>query len=80
MLVAQLQKPHTLRTLRLLPHGIHTGQLEALHNLILMYAPKKTDFDPPGYEARVKLAILDHNENVRRDLKIGRNLSNQTLT
>lgn len=66
-----LNKPATTRNLRLLAHGIHTSQLENLHSLILKYAPKRLDFDPPAYDGRVRLAILDHNENVARKAQIG---------
>ena len=55
-----------LQTLRLLNHGMHTGALENLHSLILAYAPKRLDFDPPGYAARVQLAIIDHNRYTAR--------------
>jgi hypothetical protein len=50
----------------MLNHGMHTGSLENLHSLILAYAPKRLDFDPPGYLSRVQLAIIDHNRNVGR--------------
>lgn len=50
----------------MLNHGLHTGSLENLHSLILVYAPKRLDFDPDGYNARVKLAIIDHNYNTGR--------------
>ena len=58
-------------TLRMLSHGQHTGALENLHSLILAYAPKRLDFDPPGYQARVKLAIIEHNSNTGRALQTG---------
>ena len=51
----------------MLNHGQHTGRLENLHSLILAYAPKRLDFDPPYYHARVQLAIIEHNWNVQRD-------------
>lgn len=56
-----------LKTLRLLNHGQHTGNLENLHSIILAYAPKRLNFDPTGYDIRVKLAVIDHNSNVMRD-------------
>lgn len=64
LLVKHLQS--RLRTLRMLNHGMHTGRLENLHSLILTYAPKRLDFEPPGYRARVLLAVIEHNCNVRR--------------
>lgn len=75
VLLNALNKPKTLQSLRLLNHGLHTGTLENLHSLILVYAPKRLDFDPPGYQARVKLAILDHNHNVSRGSKKGEKAS-----
>lgn len=66
-----LGAPRNLKTLRLLNHGQHTGALENLHSLILAYAPKRTDFDPPSYRARVKLAVIDHNCNVGRQILTG---------
>ena len=55
----------------MLNHGMHTGSLESLHALILAYAPKLLDFDPPGYQARVQVAIMDHNHNYQRKLRLG---------
>ena len=65
-LVKVLEQPYTIRTLKLLNHGMHTGKLENLHSLLISYAPKRIDFDPPSYQARVKLAIVDHNRNAAR--------------
>ena len=67
VLQEMLDKPKVLSTLRMLNHGLHTGALENLNSLILVYAPKRLDFDPPGYNARVQLAIIDHNRNVGRE-------------
>lgn len=66
-----LGQPRMLNTLRMLNHGQHTGSLENLHSLILAYAPKRIDFDPSSYRTRVKLAVIDHNTNVQRDILTG---------
>lgn len=66
-----VNNPANLKTLRMLNHGMHTGTLENVHSLILAYAPKRLDFDPPGYNARVKLAVIDHNRNVGRGVLKG---------
>ena len=44
----------------------HTGSLEVYHSLINSYASKRQEFDINVMDARVKLAILDHNHNVNR--------------
>ena len=44
----------------------HTGNLEVFHSVLLSYAPKRLEFDNRYMSARVKLAILDYNENVGR--------------
>lgn len=67
-----LSQTHLMKSLRLLNHGQHTGTLESLHSLILAYAPKRLDFDPASYAARVQLALLDHNENVGREIQTGK--------
>lgn len=67
-----LAEPRTLQTLRMLNHGQHTGSLENLHSLILSYAPKRLDFDPPSYRMRVQLAVIDHNSNVGRQKETGK--------
>ena len=58
---------------------MHTGSLESLHALILAYAPKLLDFDPPGYQARVQVAIMDHNHNYQRKLRLGEYSFESTL-
>ena len=73
VLTNALESPRLLKTLRLLNHGQHTGALENLHSLILAYAPKRTDFDPPSYRMRIKLAVIDHNRNVGRQILTGSN-------
>ena len=44
----------------------HTGNLEVFHSLINSYAPKRQEFELNVMDARVKLAVLDHNNNVGR--------------
>lgn len=72
VLVKILSDDKRLKTLRLLNHGQHTGKLETLHSLILCYAPKRLDFDPVGYDIRVKLAVIDHNYNATRSIATGK--------
>ena len=51
--------------------GQHTGELESLHNLLLSYASKRIDYEPDSYNARIQLALEDHNENCKRKPKLG---------
>ena len=41
----------------------HTGSLEVFHSLLLKYCPKRQHFSYVGMQARIELAILDHNYN-----------------
>ena len=66
-----LTDPTNTNTVKMLSHGMHTGTLESMHSLILAYAPKRLDFDVEGYNARVKLAIIDHNRNRGRGVEKG---------
>ncbi|XP_044134814.1 uncharacterized protein LOC122927225 [Bufo gargarizans] len=52
--------PHLIR-------NCHTGPLEAFHSLVLKYRTKRIHFGIDGMEARTKLAILAHNNNIGRD-------------
>ena len=52
-------------------HGQHTGIIEVFHSLILAYAPKRINYEPDTYTARIRLAVQDHNENVQRPVKRG---------
>lgn len=74
VLIDYLSSNHFLNQIAQAAHGSHTGSLESLHSMMLAYAPKRLDFDPRSYEGRIKLAIMDHNENVQRALKLGKNL------
>ena len=49
-----------------LTKSYHTGSLEVFHSLINCYAPKRQEFELNVMAARVKLAIIDHNNNVNR--------------
>lgn len=71
VLVEYLKSDGFLAQLRQTAYGTHTGSLENLHSLILAYCSKRIDFDPASYKGRVSLAILDHNENIGRPLKLG---------
>ncbi|CAH1276889.1 Hypp9417 [Branchiostoma lanceolatum] len=42
------------------------GELEAFHNMLLKFAPKRQHFSYLGMRARLQLAALDHNSNVFR--------------
>ena len=66
VLVEHLHSKNFLSQLEQAVHGQHTGSLEVLHSLLLTYASKRVDYDPPSYEGRMQLAILDHNENCQR--------------
>ena len=35
------------------------------------YAPKRLNFDMPSFQARVRLAVIDHNENTGRPVLLG---------
>jgi len=69
VLVEYLSSKNFLSQLRQAAHGTHTGTLENLHSVMLVYASKRIDFDPASYNGRMCLAIMDHNENVGRPEK-----------
>lgn len=71
VLVDHVQTPQFLSQLELAAHGTHTGRLEVLHSMFLTYASKRIDFDPPSYQGRIQLGILDHNENCTRPVQTG---------
>ena len=71
VLVEHLHSETFLRQLRLAAHGLHTGQLEVLHSMLLTYVSKRIDYDPAAYRGRIQLAILDHNENCERGVIMG---------
>ena len=49
-----------------LVNPLHTGSLEVFHSLINSYASKRNHFELNVMDARIKLAILDHNCNISR--------------
>ena len=44
----------------------HTGSLEVSHFRLLKYCPKRQHFSYVRMQARIELAILDHNYNTER--------------
>ena len=56
----------TLKDLVQLAEPYHTGSLEVFHSLLNSYAPKRQEFELNVMNARIQLAILDHNNNVNR--------------
>ncbi|KAJ8048680.1 hypothetical protein HOLleu_01088 [Holothuria leucospilota] len=55
-----------LKDLDQLVYSCHTGALEVFHNSLLKYCPKRLEFTNPHMEARMRLAVLDHNMNLNR--------------
>ena len=55
-----------LRDIKMLTGFHHTGALEVFHSLLLKYCPKRQHFSYIGMQARIELAILDHNYNTDR--------------
>ena len=72
VLCEHIRSENFLSQLRLAAHGQHTGKLEVLHSMMLAYAPKRIDFEPSAYNGRIKISVLDHNENVQRPIKTGK--------
>ncbi|KAL7372004.1 hypothetical protein ABVT39_008332 [Epinephelus coioides] len=56
-----------LKKLEKVTEGIHTGTLESLHSLYTKYATKRKKFLRESFEARLRVAALDHNHNVIRE-------------
>ena len=56
-----------LKKLERVTEGIHTGKLECLHSLYTKYATKRKKFMRESFEARLRVAALDHNHNVMRE-------------
>ena len=61
-----ITNPRDLKDMEHLADPYHTGEIEVFHSLITCYAPKRQEFELNVMDARVKLAILDHNNNVKR--------------
>ena len=55
-----------LRDMKKLTGYHHTGSLEVFDSLLLKYCPKRQHFSYVGMQARIELAILDHNYNTQR--------------
>ena len=55
-----------LKDMEHLTKPYHTGSLEVFHSLINSYATKRQEFELNVMDARVKLAVIDHNNNVYR--------------
>ena len=58
--------PRDLKDMEHMAEPFHTGDIEVFHSLLKCYAPKLQEFELNVMDARVKLAILDHNNNVGR--------------
>ncbi len=58
--------PTLLRDIRQISLFCHTGRLESYHSNLLVYCPKRQEFDFACMQARTELAILHHNANVGR--------------
>ena len=56
-----------LKDMEQLTNPLHTGSLEVFHSLINCYAPKRLGFELNVQDARVKLAIINHNNNVGKE-------------
>ena len=61
-------KDSLLRDMKKLSGFHHTGSLEVFHSLLLKYCPKRQHFSYVGMQAdaRIELAILDHNYNTQQ--------------
>ena len=59
-------KKNLLWDIKMLTSFQHTGALEVLHSLLLEYCPIRQHFSYKGVQARIELAILDHNYNTKR--------------
>ena len=55
-----------LRDIKKLTRFHHTGSLEVFYSSLLKYCPKRQHFSYLGMQARLELAILDHNYNTDR--------------
>ena len=55
-----------LKDMEQLKDPYHTGSLEVFHSLLNSYVSKRKEFELNVMDARVKLAVLDHNSNVDR--------------
>lgn len=56
-----------LKKLEHVTEGIHTGRLECLHSVYTKYATKRKKYLKDSFQARLRVAALDHNNNVVRE-------------
>ncbi len=59
-------EPRLLHDIRQLSLFCHTGRLECFHSSLLVFCPKRQEFDFPCMLARSQLAVMHHNANVGR--------------
>ena len=62
-----ISAPKLLKIVCKLTKACHASQLESFHSLCTKYAPKRQEFDYEIMDARIKMAVMDHNENVGRN-------------
>lgn len=60
-------EPKLVRDIRQLSLFCHTGKLETFHSKLLVFCPKRQEFDFQCMLGRNQLAVLDHNANVGRE-------------
>ena len=65
-----VQKNTLLRDIKKLSSFQHTGCLEVFHSLVTKYCPKRQYFSYEGMQARIELAIMDHNHNTNRQQSV----------
>jgi hypothetical protein len=65
-LVKTVTDPRLLKDIRQLNLCVFTSLLENFHSMLLKYAPKRLNFHPKFYRARIQLSILDHNCSLNR--------------
>ena len=65
-----------LRDMKRLTGFHHTGSLEVFHSLLLKYCPKRQHFSYVGMQARIELAILDHNYSTQRSKQLPKLVQN----
>ncbi|KAK3725325.1 hypothetical protein QZH41_016412 [Actinostola sp. cb2023] len=58
--------PRLLNTLKFYVNFRHTGSLESVNSMSLMYAPKRCAFGMQAFKARKMLAAIDHNYHINR--------------
>ena len=64
-----------IKRLAVMPHlakPYHTCSVEVFNSLINMYEPKRQHFELNVMDSRVKLAVIDHNNNVGREQDVVR--------